>query len=68
LLLFHLLNPLDLLLAEENRLKEAANYLEKAVFIIQTNPRIFYNCGLCLQHLGLQDETEAAYFKGIGHL
>ena len=47
------------------RLEEAVDYLEKAVVIIKTNPRVFYNWGLCLQHLGRQNEAETAYLKAL---
>jgi tetratricopeptide (TPR) repeat protein len=56
---------LGLLLAEEKQLEEAADYLEEAAAIIKTNPRVFYNWGLCLQHLGRQVEAEAVYLKAL---
>jgi Tfp pilus assembly protein PilF len=56
---------LGLLLAEEKRLEEAAGYLEEAAATIKTSPRVFYNWGLCLQHLGRPNEAETAYLKAL---
>lgn len=56
---------LGLLLAEEKQLEEAADCLERATVIIKTNPRIFYNWGLCLQHLGRHEEAKVVYLKAL---
>ena len=50
---------LALLLAEENRLEEAADSLRRTAEL-SPRPRVRYNYGLVLQRLGRLDEAEAA--------
>jgi tetratricopeptide (TPR) repeat protein len=51
---------LGLLLAQENRMKEAAGYLGRASEALPTRARVRYNYALALQHLGRRAEAESA--------
>jgi Flp pilus assembly protein TadD len=55
-----LLYSLGLLLAEEQRLEEAAETLHRASTLLPGRVRVHYNYGLTLQHLGRREEAEVA--------
>src|SRR5262249_54293389 len=52
---------LGLLLAEQNRLPEAAVELTEAARLLSDRPRVHYNQALALQRLGRRSEAEAAF-------
>src|SRR5260370_38080374 len=54
---------LGLLLAEQNRLPEAAAELNEAARLLPDRPRVHYNHGLALQRLGRRSEAEVALLK-----
>ena len=49
-----------LLLAQQQRLADAATNLAKATELLPNQPRLFYNYGLLLQKLGQMPQAEAA--------
>ncbi len=54
---------LALLLAEEQRLPEAAKALAEAARLLPTRARVQYNLGLALQQLGQRKPAEAALLQ-----
>jgi predicted CXXCH cytochrome family protein len=54
---------LGLLLAEENRLDEAAAALTRASELVPDRPRVFTNLGLALRTLGKTTEAESALWR-----
>ena len=54
---------LGLLLAEEKKYAEAANYLKQAARGLPTRARIHYNLGLLMQYLKQDLDAEAALLK-----
>jgi len=56
---------MGLLLAEQNRMEEAASYLGNASKLIDYNDRVIYNYGLILQKSGKIKEAEDAFKEGI---
>ncbi|MCH7914994.1 MAG: tetratricopeptide repeat protein, partial [Deltaproteobacteria bacterium] len=54
---------LGLLLAEEKRYPEAASNLGRAAMLMPKRPRVHYNHGLALQHLGRRSGAEIALLK-----
>jgi Flp pilus assembly protein TadD len=58
-----LLYSLGLLLADQNRLPEAAAELNEASRLLPDRPRVHYNHGLALQRLGRRSEAEVALLK-----
>ena len=54
---------LGLLLAEEKRYPEAASNLGRAAKLMPKRPRVHYNHGLTLQHLGRRSGAEIALLK-----
>ena len=51
------------MLAEEERLEEAVQALERAAGLLPENARIHYNHGLALQRLDRRPEAEAALLR-----
>jgi Flp pilus assembly protein TadD len=56
---------LGLLLAEEKKYEEAANYLELAAKGMPDNPRVHYNLGLLLDYLGKDVQAESALQRAL---
>ena len=56
---------LALLLAEEQRIEEAATLLEKAMDLIPTRARVAYNNALTLQQLKQYDKSESVFIKAL---
>jgi Tfp pilus assembly protein PilF len=54
---------LGLLLAEEKKYAEAANYLKQAAKGLPRRARIHYNLGLLLQHLKQDSDAEVSLLK-----
>jgi tetratricopeptide (TPR) repeat protein len=54
---------LGLVLAEEQRLQDAAQMLGHAAALLPARGRVQYNYGLTLQHLGRRPEAEMALLK-----